>query len=202
MVLQIVSPLKTNLMAAAGKVITLADEVIVNKIYLVRGQKVMIDRDLAELYGVETKRLKEAVRRNASRFPPDFLFQLNKKELEHWRTQIASSNPQDKMGLRYAPFCFTEQGVTMLSCVLNSERAISANIRIIRVFTKMREMLSSHKDILVKLEQIEKKLLQHDVGINKQEEDVQVIFQALKQLLNPPQKPRARIGFRRKEEQV
>ena len=90
----------------------------------------------------------------------------------------------------------------MLSCVLNSERAIEANIRIIRVFTKMREMLLSHKDILVKLEQIEKKLLQHDVGINKQEEDVQLIFQALKKLLNPPQEPRARIGFRRKEEQV
>jgi phage regulator Rha-like protein len=194
--------IKTNLMAAAGKVMTMADEVIVNKIYLVRGQKVMIDRDLAELYGVETKRLKEAVRRNASRFPPDFLFQLNKKELEHWRTQIASSNPQDKKGLRYAPFCFTEQGVTMLSCVLSSERAIEVNIRIIRVFTKMREMLLAHKDILVKLEQIEKKLLQHDVGINKQEEDVRLIFQALKQLLNPPEEPRARIGFRRKEEQV
>ena len=188
-------------MAAAGKVMTMADEVIVNKIYLVRGQKVMIDRDLAELYGVETKVLKQAVRRNISRFPPDFLFQLNKKELEHWRTQIASSNPQHKMGLRYAPFCFTEQGVTMLSCVLNSERAIEVNIRIIRVFIKMREMLSSHKDILVKLEQIEKKLFQHDMGMNKHQEDVQLIFQALKQLLNPPQEPRTRIGFRRPEEQ-
>ena len=201
MVLQNVSPLKTNLMAAAGKITTMADEVIVNKIYLVRGQKVMIDRDLAELYGVETKRLKEAVRRNASRFPPDFLFEMDKKELEDWRTHFASSK-EDKKGLRYAPFCFTEQGVTMLSCVLNSERAIEVNIRIIRVFTKMREMLLSHKDILVKLEQIEKRLLQHDVGINKQEENVQMIFQALKQLLNPPQEPRPRIGFRRKEEQV
>jgi hypothetical protein len=105
------------------------------------------------------------------------------------------------MGLRYAPFCFTEQGVTMLSCVLNSERAIEVNIRIIRVFIKMREMLSSHKDILVKLEQIEKKLLQHDMGMNKHQEDVQLIFQALKQLLNPPQEPRTRIGFRRPEEQ-
>jgi hypothetical protein len=90
----------------------------------------------------------------------------------------------------------------MLSCVLNSERAIEVNIRIIRVFTKMREMLLSHKDILVKLEQIEKKLFQHDVGLNNREEDVQLIFQALKKLLNPPQEPRARIGFRRKEEQV
>jgi phage regulator Rha-like protein len=201
MLSQIVSPLKTNLMAEAAKVMTVPDEVIVNKIYLVRGQKVMIDRDLAELYGVETKRLKEAVRRNAPPFPSDFLFEMNKQEFENWRTHFASSNSQDKKGLRYAPFCFTEQGVTMLSCVLNSERAIAVNIRIIRVFTKMREMLLSHKDILIKLEQIEKKLLQHDVGIDKQGDDVQLIFQALKQLLNPPQEPRPRIGFRRKEEQ-
>jgi phage regulator Rha-like protein len=187
-------------MAETAKVMKVPDEVIVNKIYLVRGQKVMMDRDLAELYGVETKRLKEAVRRNATRFPPDFLFEMDKKEFEDWRTQNASSK-KDKKGLRYAPFCFTEQGVTMLSCVLNSERAIAVNIRIIRVFTKMREMLLSHKDILIKLEQIEKKLLQHDVGINKQGEDVLLIFQALKQLLNPPQVPRPRIGFRRKEEQ-
>ena len=149
----------------------------------------MIDRDLAELYGVETKRLKEAVRRNLSRFPPDFLFEMNKKEFEDWRTQIASSK-EDRMGLRYSPFCFTEQGVTMLSCVLNSERAIAVNIQVIRVFTKMREMLLTHKDILLKLEQIERKIAGHD-------EDIQLIFKYLKQLLNPPQEPRPRIGFRR-----
>ena len=96
--------------------IVVADEVIMNKIYVVREQKVMIDRDLAELYQVETKRLKEAVRRNPKRFPKDFMFEMNKKEFENWRSQNASSK-SDKKGLRYAPFCFTEQGVTMLSCV-------------------------------------------------------------------------------------
>ena len=112
-----------------AKAIVLAEEAIISKIYLIRGQKVMIDRDLAELYGVETKRLKEAVRRNASRFPSDFMFEMNKEEFEDWRTQNATSK-EDKQGLRYAPFCFTEQGVTMLSCVLSSERAIMVNIQI------------------------------------------------------------------------
>ena len=149
----------------------------------------MLDRDLAELYGVETKRLKEAVKRNINRFPTDFLFEMNKKEFEDWRTQNATSK-EDKQGLRYAPFCFTEQGVTMLSCVLNSERALAVNIQVIRVFTKMREMLLTHKDILLKLEQIERKRAGHD-------EDIQLIFEYLKQLLNPPQEPRPRIGFRR-----
>ncbi len=160
----------------------------------------MIDRDLAELYGVETKRLKEAVRRNMSRFPPDFLFEMNKEEFEDWRTQNATSK-EDKQGLRYAPFCFTEQGVTMLSCVLNSERAIAVNIQVIRVFAKMRELLLTHKDILVKLEQIERKLLQQDVRMNKHEEDIRIIFDALKELLNPPAEPRPRIGFRRPGEE-
>ena len=180
-------------MAKSNKTIALAEETIISKIYLVRGQKVMIDRDLAELYGVETKRLKEAVRRNINRFPPDFLFEMNKKEFEDWRTQNATSK-EDKQGLRYAPFCFTEQGVTMLSCVLNSERAIAVNIQVIRVFAKMREMLLTHKDILLKLEQIERKIASHD-------EDIKIIFEYLKQLLNPPQEPRPRVGFRRKDEQ-
>ena len=112
-----------------AKAIVLAEEAIISKIYLIRGQKVMIDRDLAGLYGVETKRLKEAVRRNASRFPSDFMFEMNKEEFEDWRTQNATSK-EDKQGLRYAPFCFTEQGVTMLSCVLSRERAIAVNIQI------------------------------------------------------------------------
>ncbi|MBN1116928.1 MAG: ORF6N domain-containing protein [Bacteroidales bacterium] len=101
--------------------ISVPDEVIMTKIYMVRGQKVMLDRDLAELYDVETKRLKEAIRRNIKRFPEDFMFEMTKEELQIWRTQFATSN-SEKMGLRYPPFCFTEQGVTMLSCVLNSDR--------------------------------------------------------------------------------
>ena len=101
-----------------------------NRIYVVRGEKVMLDRDLAELYGVETKRLKETVKRNIERFPKDFMFQMNKKEFVNWRSQIVTSNQGDKMGLRYAPFCFTEQGVTMLSCILNSKTAIESNVLI------------------------------------------------------------------------
>ncbi len=114
---------KFNCMTADRKIAIVAEENILNRIYMVRDQKVMIDRDLAELYGVETKRLKEAVRRNINRFPPDFMFEMNVKELENWRTQFASSK-EDMQGLRYAPFCFSEQGVTMVSCILNSERAI------------------------------------------------------------------------------
>src|SRR5688500_9572415 len=105
-----------------AKSITLPDEVIISKIYLIRGQKVMIDRDLPELYGVETKVLKQAVRRNIERFPEDFMFEMNKKEFESWRDENITS-PEDKQGLRYVPFCFTEQGVTMLSCILNSHIA-------------------------------------------------------------------------------
>jgi phage regulator Rha-like protein len=175
-------------MAKSTKIIAVADEAIMNKIYLIRGQKVMIDRDLAELYEVETKRLKEAVRRNASRFPKDFMFEMNKKEFEIWRTQNATSK-EDKQGLRYAPFCFSEQGVTMLSCVLNSDRSIEVNIQIIRIFTKMKEMLLTHKDILLQLQKIENKLIAHDA-------DIRLIFGYLKKLVNPPQEPRQRIGFK------
>lgn len=128
------------------------DETVISKIYLLRDQKVMIDRDLAQLYGVETKRLKEAVRRNIGRFPKDFMFQMNRAKLKNWRTQIATSNSEDKMGLRHAPFCFTEQGVTMLSCVLKSPKAVEVNIRIIRIFTRLHETLMTNKDILLKLE--------------------------------------------------
>jgi phage regulator Rha-like protein len=172
--------------------VVIPEEIIINKIYLIRGQKVMIDRDLSELYGIEAKRLKEAVRRNIERFPEDFMFELTFEEFQIWRTQFASSK-SDMMGLRYAPFCFTEQGVTMLSCILNSKKAIETNIRIIRVFTKMREMLLTHKDILLKLGQVEKQL-------GKNSEDIQLIFKALRQFLNPPQEPRRKIGYKRKSE--
>ena len=175
-----------------SKSIAIPDEVIISKIYLIRGQKVMIDRDLAELYGVETKRLKEAVRRNIERFPEDFMFEMNKKEFESWREESISS-PEDKQGLRYAPFCFTEQGVTMLSCILNSSTAIEVNIRVIRIFTKLREMVLTNKDILLKLEQIERKVGQHD-------DDIKLIFDYLKELLNPPTKPMRKIGFKHKKE--
>lgn len=167
---------------------SIPDEIIMDKIYFIRGHKIMLDRDLAELYGVETKRLKEAVRRNISRFPEDFMFEMDKEEFENWRTQFASSKKEFK-GLRYAPFCFSEQGVTMLSCVLNSERAIAVNIQIIRIFHRMREMISTHKDILLKLEQLENKVSNHG-------EDIRLIFDYLKQLLSPVSEPRDMIGFK------
>jgi hypothetical protein len=173
--------------------IMIPEEVIMSKIYFIRGQKVMIDRDLAELYGVETKRLKEAVKRNKKRFPKDFMFEMTKEELEDWRTQFATSK-SDIMGLRYAPFCFTEQGVTMLSCVLNSDRAIEVNIRIIRIFTRLREMLMSNKELFKELDQIKKQLKDHS---NK----FLLIFEYLKQLEEVKQQQlehanRKRIGFK------
>jgi hypothetical protein len=174
----------------------IVEEAIISRIYIIRGQKVMIDRDLAELYGLVTKRLKEAVRRNINRFPVDFMFELNINEMERWRTQFASSN-ELKKGLRYHPFCFTEQGVTMLSCILKTERAIEVNIRIIRVFTKMREMFLTQRDMMIKLEQVEKNLMQQGAGIKKNEEDIQAIFKVLKELLEPSDDSRPRVGFRR-----
>ena len=161
------------------------DETIISKIYLIRGQKVMLDSDLAVLYGVETKQLKRQVRRNITRFPEDFMFELQDEEFEHLRSQIGTSN---RGGVRYVPMVFTEQGVTMLSCVLNSTNAIQVNIRIIRIFTRLREMLLTHKDILLKLEQIERKIEGHD-------DEIGLIFKALKQLVDPEHPPRRRIGF-------
>jgi phage regulator Rha-like protein len=180
-------------MPYATQTIMIPDEIVVNKIHLIRGQKVMLDRDLADLYGVATKRLKEAVRRNISRFPEDFMFELSMEEWISLRTQIATLKIGRGKHPKYTPFAFTEQGVAMLSSVLNSETAIAVNIQIIRVFTKMREMLLTHKDILLQLEKIEKKLINHD-------EDIALIFQYLKQLLNPPQAPRRKIGFRKEGE--
>lgn len=167
------------------------DEAIINQIYIVRGQKVMIDRDLAELYGVETKRLKEAVKRNISRFPIDFMFEMNKNELENWRTQFASSN-SERMGLRYSPFCFTEQGVAMLSSVLNSPRAIKANIRIIRVFTRFRQLFLDKTELKLEIEKIKKKIDGHD-------KNLELVFQYLDGLVKEKKKPikrRRRIGFK------
>jgi len=169
--------------------ITIPDEIITNKIYLIRSQKVMLDRDLAELYGVETKRLKEAVRRNKERFPKDFMFEMSKEEFQNWRTQFATSK-QDKRGLRYAPFCFTEQGVTMLSCVLNSKKSIQVNIRIIRVFTKMREILTDNLNIKLDIEEIKKKLSNHS-------KNIELVFNYLDELIDKKDKPRTQIGYKK-----
>jgi phage regulator Rha-like protein len=169
-----------------AKSMKLSDDVVINKIHLVRKQKVMLDVDLAELYGVETKQLKRAVKRNTDRFPKDFMFELNDQEFENLRSQFGTSRWG---GTRYAPMAFTEQGVAMLSSVLNSERAVLVNIHIIRVFTRMRELLSTHKDVLLKLEQLERVVVQHDG-------EIKVIFDRLRELLHPPSEPRRRIGFK------
>ncbi len=178
----------------------IAEDRIINKIYLIRCKKVMLDRDLAELYGVETRVLNQAVRRNEKRFPEDFMFQLTAGELEDWKSQTVISN-KEKMGLRKPPLAFTEQGVAQLSSVLNSETAIEVNIQIIRIFTRMRELLLTHKDILIKLEQMEKKMIKQGGKLQKHDRDIRIIFEYLKQLLNPPHEPRPRVGFRRKDEQ-
>lgn len=173
------------------KSLLIPDEVIINKIYFIRDQKVMLDRDLAELYNVTTGNLNKAVKRNIKRFPKDFMFQLTAEEFKNLIFQNGTSNWG---GTRKIPNLFTEQGVAMLSSVLNSDTAIEVNIRIIRIFTKLRELLLTNKEILLKLEQLEKKVIRHD-------EDIQMVFAALKQLLNQPQKPRRRIrGFRRDED--
>jgi len=171
----------------------LPDEVILSKIYLIRGSKVILDRDLALLYGVGTKRLKEAVKRNLSRFPEDFMFVLTKEELDDWRKQFGTSN-SEKMGLRVSPFAFTEYGLLMLASVLNSERAIQINIQIVRIFSRMRSMIESHKEILRKLEMLEKKDLELD-------EKVTLIFEYLKELEQTKKEEtdyskRKRIGFK------
>ncbi len=158
---------------------------IEHKIYLIRGHKVMLDRDLAELYGVETKVLKRAVRRNIDRFPEDFMFQLSTQELKNLRCQIGASSWG---GERYLSFVFTEQGVAMLSGILNSKRAVQVNIAIMRAFVKLRETLSLHKELAKKLELLENKIAHHD-------EQIQSIFEAIRQLMAPPEKPKERIGF-------
>ena len=168
-------------------------EVIARNIHEIRGVKVMIDRDLAELYGVETKYLKRQVRRNKNRFPEDFMFQLSKEEFREWRSQIVTSNSPDNKGLRYAPYVFTEQGIAQLTGVLNSERAIEVNIEIIRLFTKMRGLLMTHKDLLLEMESIRKKVSGHD-------EKIDLIFSYLKAFINERNTPRVRVGFKRKGE--
>ena len=189
--------LKTYFMAESNKSVAVAEEVIISRIYLIRGKKVMLDRDLAELYGVETRVLNQAVRRNEKRFPEDFMFQLTELEYKNLISQFVISSWG---GIRKLPLAFTEQGVAMLSSVLNSETAIEVNIQIIRIFTRMRELLLTHKDMLIKLEQIEKKMIKQGGKLQKHDQDIKVIFECLKQLLNPPQEPRPRIGFRRKDE--
>ena len=150
----------------------------------------MLDRDLAELYEVETKQLKRQVRRNTDRFPDDFMFELDKEEFDNLRSQSGTSNWG---GTRYAPMAFTEQGVAMLSSVLSSPTAIKVNIQIIRVFTKMRELLQSHSELLLQMEKLERNIGKHDMQIAQ-------VFQLIKQLVKQEEQPRKQIGYKQNQQ--
>lgn len=171
------------------EIIVIPGERIINKIFLIRSKKVMIDRDLAELYSVKAIVLRQAVKRNFKRFPPDFMFQLNKEEAK----LLVSQNviPSMKYFGGHLPYVFTEQGVAMLSSVLNSEKAIQVNIQIIRTFTQLRELLSTHKDLREKIENMEKKY----------DKKLREIFEAIKYLLAEETKLKDPIGFRDKKKQ-
>lgn len=172
-----------------GNSIIIPSERIVSKIYIIRNRKVMFDRDLAELYGVKTMVLNQAVKRNKKRFPEDFMFQLDKKEMENWKSQIVISN-SEKMGLRKLPLVFTEQGVAMLSGVLNSARAINVNIQIIRTFVKIRELSATNEFLQRKIMELEKKYGSHD-------EEIKKIFATINLLLlDEKTKPKKEIGFK------
>jgi hypothetical protein len=164
---------------------------IENKIHLVRGQKVMLDRDLAELYGVPTKVLNQAVRRNQERFPGDFMFQLTWAEAEHLRSQIVTlENVASKRGrhIKYLPFAFTEQGVSMLSSVLNSSRAIEINILIMRAFVRLRQVLAANRDLTYLFKGLKHKVDQHDTEIG-------LIIRAIEKMISFEKKPKTKIGF-------
>jgi len=169
-------------------------ELIKRRIYLIRGQKVMLDSDLAELYQVGTKVLNQAVRRNANRFPDDFMFQLDEEELENWRSQIVTSNPLARMGLRRAPYAFTELGVAMLSSVLRSDHAVQMNILIMRAFVRLRELLASHKEIALRIEEIEATQRKHAGALQQHGSILVSVVQDIQKLKSPPI-TRA-IGFR------
>ncbi len=169
------------------------EEKIISKIYFIRNKKVMIDRDLANLYGVETRVLNQAVKRNISRFPDDFMLQLTKAEFENWKSQIVISN-SERMGLRKAPMAFTEQGIAMLSSVLNSDQAIQVNIQIMRIFTKVREMLADTMNLRLEIEEIKKKL-------SNQDKNIELVFSYLDELISQKenQTERRLIGYKQSE---
>jgi hypothetical protein len=175
-------------MAKAELKMLVAEQKILSRIYVVRGQKIMLDEDLAEMYKVETRRLNEQVKRNRKRFPKDFMFTLTRKEYENLMSQNATSSWG---GRRKLPSAFTEQGVAMLSSILNSDTAIEVNIRIVRVFTKLREYALTHKEILLQLAKLEKEVKGHS-------KDIENIFMVLKELLEREKKPvpRTKIGFK------
>ena len=172
------------------------EQKILSRIYAVRAEKVMLDRDMAELYGIETRALKQAVKRNIERFPKDFMFEMPGKEIDRMVSQNVIPSKSYFGGA--APFCFTEQGVTMLSCILNSKIAIEVNIRIIRVFVKMREYALTHKEIFMQLAKLEKEVTRNNRDTEKNSKDIENVFTVLKELIEKQSKPVSinRIGFK------
>jgi hypothetical protein len=173
-------------------------ETVENTIHLVRGQRVMLDSDLAEIYGVTTKRLNQQVRRNTNRFPADFAFQLTPEEFTNLRSQIASSSlrshfaTSNKGGRRYRPWVFTEHGAIMLASVVNSEIAVKGSIRVVRAFVRLREIISANSELAAKFAQLERRLDSHDEAIGQ-------LFAAIRQLLAPPPEKKREIGFHVRE---
>lgn len=182
------------------------EQKILNRIYVVRGEKVMLDKDLAAMYAVETRVLNQRIKRNQIRFPKDFMFQLSEKEFKNLISQNVTSRPAAGKagwgGTRKLPYAFTEQGVAMLSSVLNSETAIEVNIRIIRVFTKMKAFALTHKDILLQIARLEKEVSSNNRNTEKNSKDIENIFMVLKELIEKDAKPtpRNKIGFRQYDE--
>jgi hypothetical protein len=179
-------------MVKKNGVLVIPDEVVMNKIYVIRGQKVMLDKDLAELYQVDTRRLNEQVKRNLKRFPGDFMFQLTQSEFENLMSQFATSSWG---GTRKLPLVFTEQGVAMLSGILNSDRAIAVNIQIMRIFTKVRQMLTDNTELRLDIEKIKKKL-------DNQDKNMEIVFRYLDELLEKKESrrgvtiKRTKIGYK------
>ncbi len=165
---------------------------IENFIYIIRNHRVMLDKDLAMLYGVKTKALKQSVKRNIERFPLDFMFELSKEELKNWRSQIVTSNSKIKMGIRRKPYVFTEQGVAMLSSVLRSKQAVKVNIEIMRAFVKLRHILSEHKNLAKKIEELQSFMLKNS---QKNDQEFRKVWNAIKKLMTPESDNR-KIGFK------
>lgn len=184
----------TNKTAASLELI--AAPAIEKRIFVIRERQVMLDEDLADLYGVETKRLIQQVKRNLKRFPQDFMFQLSKAEAEALRSQIATSN-EGRGGRRYQPYVFTEQGVAMLSGVLRSDRAIAVNIEIMRAFVELRRVAISYSALQDRLDELEQNMT---ARLDHHDEQIEQIFKVLHQLISPPLQPKHPVGLRIREE--
>jgi hypothetical protein len=179
-------------------------ERVAQSILVLRGHKVLLDADLAALYGVQTRVLNQAIKRNLDRFPADFMFQLSARELETWRSQVVISKPGARMGLRRAPFAFTEHGALMAATVLNSPRAVEMSLYVVRAFVRLRETLVAHKDLAAKLQELEQKTealaLRHDTHAASTRAQLRQVFEALRELMSPPEPKRRPIGFVTPEE--